>query len=431
MLLKIKNTGLIEQEALHLVGASTKRGDSSKIGQFGSGNKYALALLIREGYSPKIFSGTTEIVVETKPVQFRDETFNVVFINGEKTSITDSMGKDWEFWQAIREIYCNALDEGGSGIEIVDEISLNPEETHFYIKYERDAEKFMQNFSLYFSTNTDPLFKSSHGEILPKKSDKANIYRKGVRCVPNSFSKKSFFDYNFNEIAIGENRLYRNYWDVSARIWDNIMSCTDESIINTVLKGCNDSEYAEGDVSNFSSIEPSFSSSVFRDYVSKNMFCPNSYIMLLDDDEVKLYIYLPDKIFYSLKSIIKDNCPHGLRTEAGKKADLYRIIERPTQLQEATLVKAKEFLSECYPEMVDAKIEIVKFSKSSTLGMAVQDEILISEKSLDLGVGDTINTLIHEYIHIKYGVPDESRAFQDAVITELVRYMKTSNAFVI
>ena len=43
----ITNKGEIEPQALHLVGASTKRGDSSKIGQFGSGNKYALAYLLR------------------------------------------------------------------------------------------------------------------------------------------------------------------------------------------------------------------------------------------------------------------------------------------------------------------------------------------------------------------------------------------------
>lgn len=49
--IRIKNQWLIEPQALHLVGASTKRNDASKIGQFGSGNKYAMAYLLRNNYA--------------------------------------------------------------------------------------------------------------------------------------------------------------------------------------------------------------------------------------------------------------------------------------------------------------------------------------------------------------------------------------------
>lgn len=34
--IRIKNKGLIEPQALHLLGASTKTNDATKIGQFGS-----------------------------------------------------------------------------------------------------------------------------------------------------------------------------------------------------------------------------------------------------------------------------------------------------------------------------------------------------------------------------------------------------------
>jgi len=37
--IRVKNAGKIEVSALHMMGVSTKRGDSTKIGQFGSGNR--------------------------------------------------------------------------------------------------------------------------------------------------------------------------------------------------------------------------------------------------------------------------------------------------------------------------------------------------------------------------------------------------------
>ncbi len=95
--IKIKNIGLIEPQALYLVGASTKRNDFSKIGQFGSGNKYALAFFLRNGYEVKVFSGLNEIKIETRKETFRDHDFNVIYVNGEKSSITTEMGKDWVF----------------------------------------------------------------------------------------------------------------------------------------------------------------------------------------------------------------------------------------------------------------------------------------------------------------------------------------------
>ncbi len=60
-----KNKGLMDINALRLLGASTKRGSNDKIGFFGSGWKYSLAVMLRENISFRIFVGKKEIIVQT------------------------------------------------------------------------------------------------------------------------------------------------------------------------------------------------------------------------------------------------------------------------------------------------------------------------------------------------------------------------------
>lgn len=61
--LRISSQGEIEEKAFTLIGASSKRGDNTKIGYFGSGLKYSIAWLLRNKIDFKIFSGYRPINV--------------------------------------------------------------------------------------------------------------------------------------------------------------------------------------------------------------------------------------------------------------------------------------------------------------------------------------------------------------------------------
>ena len=112
----IENKGELDVSSLILLGASTKREDDSKIGFFGSGNKYAIATLIRMGVGFRIFSGNNEVVITTNDINFRGRTFKQILIDGQQTSLTTDMGPQWEEWMALREWVSNSLDEGQSNI---------------------------------------------------------------------------------------------------------------------------------------------------------------------------------------------------------------------------------------------------------------------------------------------------------------------------
>lgn len=423
--IQIKNTGLIEPQALHLVGASTKRNDSTKIGQFGSGNKFALAYLLRNGYDVKVFSGTNEISITTKKENFRDHEFNVIYIGGEKTSITTEMGKDWEFWQSIREIVANSMDEGGYCMNFMQEIKPVENETHFYIDTKKDVMEFVSNFDNYFATNKKVFFECSAGRILEKSGDKANIYRKGIKC--HNSNRVSVYDYDFIDIQIDENRLVKYSWHVEEKMWDLIFRCDNEEIIMNILHNCHDDKFIEGCIADFATISSSNMSDTYKKCLKKINMAPKRFAGLLKPDEVNNHIIIPTKIFQSVRGMIgDDNVGEKFKVSSG---GIFREIE-PDKLQKATIKQAMYFFKEVSFN-IPYEIVVAIFDEKDTMGCAYKNQIIISDVCLEKGVNDVSNTIIEEYIHLKYGARDETRAFQTAIITEMIGYMKKNNSIVI
>lgn len=424
--IKIKNTGCIEPQALHLVGASTKRNDSSKIGQFGSGNKYALAYFLRNGHEVKIFSGMNEITLETKPETFREHTFNVLWVNGEKTSITIDMGKDWQFWQAIREIYCNAIDEGGSTLDFVQAPFPCENETHFYISTNKDSVEFVGNFDNYFAHNKKVLFECKEGRILEKSGTECNVYRKGIRCY--NATKPSMFDYDFERIDIDENRLVKFTWQVEERMWKIISQCTNEFVIKQIMHNCGSTDFMEGTISDWSTIDTSAASEEFVRYLKSTNIAPKGYAGLLKPDEVHTHIILPTKIFDAVRGLVGDENV-GDKFKVTKVGAMFREIST-SELMAQTIKEAMYFFSEVNFD-IPYEIKVAIFDDKGILGCAYNGFIYLSEICTEKGVNEVCNTIVEEYIHLKYGCQDETREFQTAAITEFISYMKKVNSFVI
>lgn len=231
--MNIVNAGEIEPEAFTLMGASTKRGDEEMIGRFGSGLKYAICFLIRSGIEFKVFSGKQEIVFDSVTKNFRGKKFDAITVNGEMTSLTTDMGPDWTFWQAMREIVCNAIDEG-SWNRMKEEGWPEPTEglTQFSIKMSEQVMEFFTNWNNYFTFGrkdvVEKFFDPVCGEIAiyeaPQKKNVGGLFRRGVLCVQPSRLKISFV-YSADDIDINESRIAVNamheYRKIASRILGN------------------------------------------------------------------------------------------------------------------------------------------------------------------------------------------------------------------
>lgn len=205
--LKIQNNGELDIRLVALMGGTTKANDQFKIGQFGTGLKYTLAFLFRNNLVFNIFCGDQEVSLHTEIEKIREEDFEIICINGQRTSITTKMGEDWQTWMIIRELWCNALDEGGAAKDISTEVEGKPGTTTFFIQLNDQIQEVLNNWSKYFIHDQLPIFSNSNCAIYPA-GEKLCIYKQGVLIYENK-EYKSVFSYDLKWAPINELREFR------------------------------------------------------------------------------------------------------------------------------------------------------------------------------------------------------------------------------
>jgi hypothetical protein len=82
-----ENPGEIDAAAIRTFGVSVKEGDNP-IGFFGTGLKYALAILLRSGHSVTIQSGVSKHRFALKDVTIRGEKFQIVTMDRHELGFT-------------------------------------------------------------------------------------------------------------------------------------------------------------------------------------------------------------------------------------------------------------------------------------------------------------------------------------------------------
>jgi hypothetical protein len=428
--LKFKNDGEIQPGAIVLLGASTKRNSKNKIGFFGSGNKFALAYLLRNGYNVNLFGGEKEIVITTKEQSLGEDTFNVIYVNDQQTSITTEFGAKWKLWQALREIYSNAVDEGGEGMEMVNSFNPTENETHYYIEMRAELLEWFSNFNSYFCENKEVLFESKFGKILKKHDAKANVYRRGIRVYETE--KNSIYDYDLGSIEITEDRIVKYSWQIGEKIWSILYSCNDKEIIRNVLKNVSDSSIFENFICEYAEISSKDISAEFKEVLAEMRLCNSSMGGYLQEEEQLRTTLIPNKIFKSISHFLKDdNLANAFKV--GLDGAIYREYKF-SAIQLASIAKVVDFLHESKLEhLLEYPIVGGLFERKSIIGYADRKNecIVITDIGVDKGTNMILEIIIEEYIHLKHEANDNTRQFQDACIQEMVKVMKIRNTFIL
>lgn len=231
MYLMIENKGVAPREAYTLLGASTARGESDTIGQFGTGAKHAVAVLLRHKVGLVLYLGSDRMEFGTREVDLAGKKFQRVTAKYGKSTKVQDLGFVLDFgaidWQTIdlglREFVSNAIDQSDDmsdlTIEMVPKPSAKVGCTRIFVQATTAVMDFFVKLDKWFLHFKEP--ESIKLQVLDRRerhlnSDAATVvYRRGVR-VKEYVGHKTLplWDYNI-DLVIDE---VRNANDASVRL---------------------------------------------------------------------------------------------------------------------------------------------------------------------------------------------------------------------
>ena len=257
--LKIENPGVCPTEGFLLLGATSKRlADSDSpycIGQFGSGNKHAVNVLLRAKLFPVVFCGNHKLEFGTKPGRMKalegEAVYNRVVVkhggtddDGKNVSYTEELSQtdeygilDWShLGMAFREFVSNPLDAAiavnrqangnvkwpweGVKVELVPEEKVRAKRGWTRVFVPADNEeviRFFANLGKWFLHFSEPeaitqAILSKKARNLDTQCQTAVIYRRGVRVREiDQYASEALFDYNLNDLRVDESRNVDDY----------------------------------------------------------------------------------------------------------------------------------------------------------------------------------------------------------------------------
>lgn len=228
----------LDLAAITTFGLSAKECESP-IGRFGTGLKYALAVLAREGAEISIMSGLRQIRIEAEARKFRDQDFFAVVAAPENEArfdlpFTTQLGRDWELWQAFRELHSNTIDEGGKTIRATDAFakegvtSIVIAHADFEAVYDDRAQIIIED---------KPLWENEDVAIYEGESH--FMFYRGIRA--RKLRHPAAFRYSIKkEIDLTEDRTIKYDWEADGVLAKGLAACDLQDILEKALGGGRD-----------------------------------------------------------------------------------------------------------------------------------------------------------------------------------------------
>lgn len=238
-----KTPGKLDLRSITMFGMNAKPMTTSPIGFFGTGLKYAIAVLSREKIPVTLYINRKQWVIEADPSSFRGKDFTELYICSTtigglikkriKLPFTTELGKTWKLWQAFRELESNTRDELGETF-----IATEPDifEGHTYIIVESDS--FVQEYYDREKTFLPGGLTQRQGtedvQVFDRPSDA--IYYRGIRVLDLKEDERSQLTYNIlRQMELTEDRTLKSKWDAEYYISQASVRQKDPDIVKKIV----------------------------------------------------------------------------------------------------------------------------------------------------------------------------------------------------
>ncbi len=209
--------GQLDTRAITVFGLSAKEGENP-IGYFGTGLKYAIAVLVRAGAEITINANGEIYTFGVKDDTFRNKEFQSISMHSSikdyDLPFTTELGQNWEMWQAFRELYCNTLDERGvvresSGHFVLPNWDIK---TIITVSHKEFYDAYMNRGKYFIDQNRPPIVIEQMMDMYEGESE--YMFYRGIRVGDLHF--KSLYTYNYKfAMELTEDRTvkYNFVWD--------------------------------------------------------------------------------------------------------------------------------------------------------------------------------------------------------------------------
>jgi len=376
-----KNKGVIDPKSITTFGVSSKENPGA-IGFFGTGLKYAIAILLREGCAVTIFAGTKRLDFGLRCEKVRVDEFNFVTMNGKRLGFTTELGKTWELWQAFRELYCNCQDEAGEAFEAEAVPEPAPGETMIVVSGEPFKDVWASRSDVILSTA--PILRNEAVHVHPGQSN--FVFYRGVRAY--RLGAPSLYTYNIQrKVDLTEDRSIKYQWDIDAAVRKCLVEAEDGNLIHRVVTAP-------------------------RGYYENNL----SFVGVLPSEQ---FIGTVGRLARTFDPALNRSAMEACRVWLMDQLHEARPVEL-SKLEAARLQRATEFCARIGYPVAEYPIVVSEFLGEEVLGRAHRETIYVSKRVLMMGTKMLAGTLIEEFLHLRHKLRDNDRTMQNFLIDALV-----------
>lgn len=238
-----RTPGLIDLRAFTIMGMSSKPNVANPIGYFGTGLKYAMAVLVRLGCEPEVWIGRDRHVFVKSQDSFRGKDFETISIRSmrwglsrwrtTKLPFTTQYGRNWEPWMAFRELEANTRDEGGTTTHLESSSSIVQGvdgDTKIVIDLPAFVDAYRERDNIFLpGAGRDG---SATVEVLDGPSE--HLYWRGMRVY--KLGKPSRLTYNLiSHMDLTEDRTLQHEYYARSTIAQFVVSSNSDHVVENVL----------------------------------------------------------------------------------------------------------------------------------------------------------------------------------------------------